>query len=90
MSLSQRTFSKKVLDGVETLIKTQAIQEKRSLSSLYIGTLLGALSGVLGNFFASLWFQKFTLLNPLGLIGSGTLLVVASIALFLQAKKYAA
>jgi len=78
----------RVLDGVETLTKAQATQEKRSVASLYFGTLLGLLIGVVGNFFVSFWFQPLNIWNLLGLIVSGILLLLTSVALFFQVKKF--
>jgi len=79
----------RLVEGVEEILGTLNVQEKRSLSSLYMGALLGALIGVVGNFFVSLWFQTLTSLNIVGLLISGILLLIVSVALFLQAKRYA-
>lgn len=79
---------KALLDGVETIKKTQKVQEKRSVASLYVGTILGALIGVIGNFFVSFWFQPQGWWNVFGLTMSFVLLFLVCVALFLQAKKY--
>jgi lipopolysaccharide export LptBFGC system permease protein LptF len=65
-----------------------SVQEKRSVASLYVGTILGALSGVIGNFFVSFWFQPQSWSNFLGLAFSFIMLFFVCVALFLQAKKY--
>jgi hypothetical protein len=78
-----------LLNGVETIRRIQNLQEKRSVASLYIGTILGALIGVVGNFFVSFWFLTQSWWNTLGLTVSFVLLLFVCIALFLQAKKYA-
>lgn len=80
---------RRLVDDVDKILNTINIQERRSLSSLYIGTLLGALIGVMGNFFVSFWFQPQDFWNYLGLFVSGILLFLVSIALFFQARKYA-
>ena len=85
-----RNLLDQVLHGLSTLIDMQTKEEKRSLSALYIGTLLGVLIGIIGNFFVSFWFQQFTVWHILGLIVTGTMLAATSVALFFQAKKYAA
>jgi len=54
-----------------------------------MGVLLGALIGVLGNFFASFWFQPLTRWNILGLVATGVILALLIIGLYFQARKYA-
>ena len=73
---------------LRTVLAQQKKGEKHSLVSLYIGVLLGALIGVIGNFFVSFWFQPLTPLNILGLLVTGIVLAVLTIALFFQARKY--
>jgi len=83
-----------ILRGVqaqlERLQKQQERGEKRSLASLYIGVFLGALIGVVGNFFVSFWFQEVTKWNILGLIVSGVILFLVCVALWLEVRKYGA
>jgi hypothetical protein len=78
-----------LLEGVETIKRTQRVQEKQSVASLYMGTILGALIGVTGNFFVSFWFMPKNLLNSLGLTISFILLFMVCLTLFFQAKSYA-
>jgi len=78
-----------LLDNVEIIRRAMTTQEKRSLASLYIGTILGALIGVVGNFFVSFWFQPTGSWNIVGLIVSLIFLLLICTALFLQAKKFA-
>lgn len=78
-----------LLDNVEVIKKAMTTQERRSVASLYVGTILGALIGVVGNFFVSFWFQPPSWWNILGLIVSSILLVLVCTSLFLQAKKFA-
>jgi hypothetical protein len=79
-----------LLDNVEAIKTMQFMQEKRSVASLYLGTILGALIGIVGNFFVSFLFMQQNMWNIMGLLISFALLVLVCIALFLQAKKYAA
>jgi hypothetical protein len=65
------------------------MQEKRSVASLYLGTLLGALIGIIGNFFVSFLLMQQNAWNIAGLTISFALLLLVCVALFLQAKKYA-
>jgi hypothetical protein len=78
-----------LLEGVETIKRTQSLQEKRSVASLYVGTILGALIGIMGNFFVSFWFMPKNLWNALGLTMSFILLFIVCLTLFFQAKRYA-
>lgn len=78
-----------LLDGVESIKRTQSLQEKRSVASLYVGTILGALIGIMGNFFVSFWFMPKDLWNVSGLTMSFILLFIVCLALFFQAKRYA-
>jgi len=78
-----------LLEGVETIKRTQSLQEKRSVASLYVGTILGALIGVVGNFFVSFWFMAKNLWNTVGLTISFILLFIVCLTLFFQAKRYA-
>lgn len=80
---------KALLDNVEIIRRAMAAQEKRSLASLYVGTILGALIGVVGNFFVSFWFQPPSWWNIPGLIVSSILLLLICTALFREAKKFA-
>lgn len=73
---------------LRTVLAHQKKGEKRSLASLYIGVLLGALIGVIGNFFVSFWFQPLTNWNISGLVATGTVLVLLTTALFFQVRKY--
>lgn len=74
--------------GLGEVSKKLSKGERRELASLYIGVFLGALIGVIGNFFVSFWFQPPTSLNILGLIASFIVLLVVCIAFLLQAIKY--
>lgn len=82
--------AERILENVEDIRNAQTIQEKQSLASLFTGTLLGALIGVLGNFIVSFVFQPPTSANIIGLIVSLILFFVVCAALFLESKKYAA
>jgi len=78
-----------LLDNVEAIKTMQCMQEKRSVASLYLGTLLGALIGIIGNFFVSFLLMQQNTWNTTGVPISFALLVLVCVALFLQAKKYA-
>jgi hypothetical protein len=78
-----------LLDNVEAIKTMQCMQEKRSVASLYLGTLLGALIGIIGNFFVSFLLMQQNAWNIAGLTISFALLLLVCVALFLQAKKYA-
>ena len=78
------------LSILRKLLERQKREEKRSLASLYIGVFLGALIGVVGNFFVSFWFQGVTVWNILGLIVSGIVFFLVCVALWLEARKYGA
>jgi hypothetical protein len=54
-----------------------------------LGTLLGALIGIIGNFFVSFLLMQQNAWNIAGLTISFALLLLVCVALFLQAKKYA-
>ena len=83
-------LTKEIYKEVKDIRRAQTSQEKESLKSLYIGVLLGALISVIGNFFVSFYFQTSNTPNLIGLIVSGLLLLLTSIALFYEARKYAA
>jgi len=77
-----------LLDNVEAIKTMQGMQEKRSVASLYLGTLLGALIGIIGNFFVSFLLMQQNTWNIVGVAISFALLVLVCVVLFLQAKKY--
>lgn len=80
---------KTLLDNVETIKTVQRVQEKRSVASLYFGTILGALIGIIGNFLVSFLFMPYNWGNTFGLAISSFLFLSVCVTLFLQAKKYA-
>lgn len=84
-------LTKEIQKDVKEIRRTQTIQQKESLKSLYIGVLLGALIGVVGNFFVSYYFQFYQTRNTSNLIGfivSGLFLLLISISLYYQARGY--
>lgn len=80
---------KTLLDSVETIKTAQNLQERHSVASLYFGTILGALIGIIGSFFVSFWFSVHDSSNVAGLAISSLLLVLVCVTLFMQARKYA-
>ncbi len=80
---------KTLLDSVETIKTAQNLQERHSVASLYFGTILGALIGMIGSFFVSFWFSIHDSWNIAGLAISSLLLLLVCVTLFMQARKYA-
>jgi len=78
-----------LFDNVEASKMMQCMQEKRSIASLYLGTLLGALIGIINNFFVSFLLMQQNTWNIMGVAISFALLVLVCVMLFLPAKKYA-
>jgi len=79
---------KTLLDSVETIKTAQNLQERHSVASLYFGTILGALIGIIGSFFVSFWFSVHDSWNAVGLAISSFLLLLVCVTLFMQARKY--
>jgi uncharacterized membrane protein (UPF0136 family) len=78
-----------LFDNVEASKMMQCMQEKRSIASLYLGTLLGALIGIISDFFVSFLLMQQNTWNIMGVAISFALLVLVCVTLFLPTKKYA-
>jgi len=78
----------KIADDVDALVKALPKEEKRSLASLYLGVIFGALMGVLGNFIVSFSFQPLSVPNVVGLTGSLISFLAITIIFGLQVRKY--